>query len=626
MGGDASALLLLGIMLHPCLSQDIQPTCCPDIIYTNGERTCCREITGRLRYSGTDGVDFGFPGREVLNNVTVQREISITLEATPSGKLCPSPNLQDPEGNSPGSKLLSCLFSSTAGCGTIYFVVVASGRGTDFGCIQATSNVPYDKEECPDCCLPNFASETMSCSSSDSPVSTRGQQCAGYLDSSCSVLRCFLGKPGTDRLAQLQGAAGIFSGKCVGQACSRYKFLLSWNLFESFQIRILAPATFMYTWKPTTSGILVLHYRVLLGPDRFACCPYGMDTCCPSSTGASLGYVSTRLCNGPSSCNDGSTCSGSYMIPDYAHKCSRFDRARRRRFMLHVRAIPEFCGSFTVQVISLNFLFFQGFGEGLKTLSDIQKIFAGQDVNTRSNIPGRHEVKVLNKAWDFGLTTPQLTSEGLVLDVELASPVTAGQTYTLEGVTFNAQSSCEACLAFGFNGLVCEWNPMSRQCVQKGTSSMLINITQCAASLPPLIGSKVAAKSFGPIIASFFIILTLVVAYVYNKSTVRFANKQTAVIERESNLVQHAEMYEQQRSGHLESLRSIFSILPRHWDPRLVHPRPLVRGPKGEIDYQSEVMEKRLQNPKTPYHLMDADTVAKHHEMHGYVTETQLLS
>jgi len=624
MGGDASALLLLGIMLHPCLSQDIQPTCCPDIIYTNGERTCCRaEDCSSCRE---------ITGREVLNNVTVQREISITLEATPSGKLCPSPNLQDPEG------VLCTRICSTST--TMHDFVFHS---------VATSNVPYDKEECPDCCLPNFASETMSCSrdcnmadvkcfvcSSDSPVSTRGQQCAGYLDSSCS----------------LQGAAGIFSGKCVGQACSRYKFLLSWNLFESFQIRILAPATFMYTWKPTTSGILVLHYRVLLGPDRFACCPYGMDTCCPSSTGASLGYVSTRLCNGPSSCNDGSTCSAKCSCPSADAQTgliasqSQTASGDQACWVAAGQEDGDLCFMYKIlyeiNADMVQFHSMTGFGEGLKTLSDIQKIFAGQDVNTRSNIPGRHEVK--------------LTSEGLVLDVELASPVTAGQTYTLEGVTFNifnpttskmsmacsgsstallnptsmtlrsyilsstgepstmslipscmAQSSCEACLAFGFNGLVCEWNPMSRQCVQKGTSSMLINITQCAASLPPLIGSKVAAKSFGPIIASFFIILTLVVAYVYNK---RFANKQTAVIERESNLVQHAEMFEQQR----------------HWDPRLVHPRPLVRGPKGEIDYQSEVMEKRLQNPKTPYHLMDADTVAKHHEMHGYVTETQLLS
>ncbi|EKX54107.1 hypothetical protein GUITHDRAFT_132508 [Guillardia theta CCMP2712] len=170
-----------------------------------------------------------------------------------------------------------------------------------------------------------------------------------------------------------------------------------------------------------------------------------------------------------------------------------------------------------------------------------------------------------------------------------------------------AQTSCETCLAFTFNGLLCEWNPMIRQCVQQGTSSIVIKLNQCVASPPPLTGSKELAKSFGPIIATFFIIGTVVLAYVYNT---RYANNQAPMIERESNLIRHSDKYEQKR----------------HWDPRLVHPRPIERGPKGEVDYQSEVMQKRLEDPKTPYHLMDEETVARHHEKHGYVTETQILS
>ena len=66
-------------------------------------------------------------------------------------------------------------------------------------------------------------------------------------------------------------------------------------------------------------------------------------------------------------------------------------------------------------------------------LSDIQKV----NQNIRPDAPGLHEVKVNLELFKPGLTGFQLTSEGLVLDVEFASPVSAGLSYSLEGVTFD---------------------------------------------------------------------------------------------------------------------------------------------------------------------------------------------
>lgn len=179
-------------------------------------------------------IDIRSSGREVLNNVTVQKDISITLEAVPFGTLCPSPDLSNPEGiilffyflpvdfwyrqecyarGSVQLLQLSMILFSIVWYGTCAQACTRGGMTYRFN--QAASNLMYDTEQCPDCCLPNFASEVMPCSrsnffwlqwtpdcnnrdcnlgdvkcfvcSSDSPDSTRGKQCTGYLDSSCSV-------------------------------------------------------------------------------------------------------------------------------------------------------------------------------------------------------------------------------------------------------------------------------------------------------------------------------------------------------------------------------------------------------------------------------------------------------
>jgi len=50
----------------------------------------------------------------------------------------------------------------------------------------------------------------------------------------------------------------------------------------------------------------------------------------------------------------------------------------------------------------------------------------------------------------------------------------------------------------------------------------------------------------------------------------------------------------------------------------MLYKRKVPRKRDGQVEYQEEVMAARLEDPNTPYHLMDPETLFKHYQRHGF--------
>ena len=58
----------------------------------------------------------------------------------------------------------------------------------------------------------------------------------------------------------------------------------------------------------------------------------------------------------------------------------------------------------------------------------------------------------------------------------------------------------------------------------------------------------------------------------------------------------------------------------RRRDTRMLHKRKVPRKRDGQVEYQEEVMTARLEDPNTPYHLMDPETLIMHYQRHGFAS------
>jgi hypothetical protein len=301
---------------------------------------------------------------------------------------------------------------------------------------------------------------------------------------------------------------------------------------------------------------------------------------------------------------------------------------------------------------SLQFHSMTGFSS-MRLLSDVMA-----DTSTALKKPERSKAAV---------NRMHVGGAGLVIDVELAAEVKAGASYSLAGTTFTvfddrhaalrslmcpeayelplkasamtmrsyllpyaggpnltypqhaaaadivlvdaceAHSTCETCMAYAFNdALKCEWQPFARSCVTEGSSASGVLKAKTCGKEPPVLESTVGDINVFkfPLVLGIIPIVVLVLGTCAWEAWKLHANKEALRVH-----INFERALEDQEKAFTESRRG---------DARFLHQRKVPRKRDGQVEYVDEVMYRRLQDAKTPYHLMDASTLNKHFQKHGY--------
>jgi len=209
-----------------------------------------------------------------------------------------------------------------------------------------------------------------------------------------------------------------------------------------------------------------------------------------------------------------------------------------------------------------------------------------------------------------------LPYSGKVLDPSNAAGGDVGLVDSCEAAT-----SCAACVGYLYEGhagqtLRCDWLPFTRQCVAANTSRPSVLTTRsCGSPRPELakglgdIGpvGDIDILDFSKPIGLLLIVGAGLVVCSGCWQVYLFRSDREA-------LNVHLDM-----DGSLARQESRYTEARRR-DTRMLHKRKVPRKRDGQVEYQEEVMTARLEDPNTPYHLMDPETLLMHYQRHGFAS------
>mmetsp|Transcript_5531 Transcript_5531/g.13425 ORF Transcript_5531/g.13425 Transcript_5531/m.13425 type:complete len:664 (+) Transcript_5531:234-2225(+) len=608
---------------------DAQPNplrrCCPEgeghsVVPSDGiGRTCCRATDCSLCS--------GISTSPKQGGQDIPTELHLHLEAVPVGSFCP-------EGEASAhvcTQTCGQAVSTVDHAFTFHRLVTATAATSNSTCAACcVLNFDIAPLACQDKCNHATGGKCFACDAASHP-SMRGAPCGSYLDSaSC---------------AHVNGTRGY----CVAHACAVQTVDVRLAFIRDFRLTIDAPKGFQYTFMPTASGLLIMHYSLRIEPHRETCCPAGVVACCGGV------FTPGAACNGPASCADGGECRAYCGCP--------FDKANTNTgpipptnlvgdtecYTAAGQTANDVCSTFEV-IFPLGEESFSLIGAspsfGMSALHTL-KWHQAKDSSIRPSAPALAQVRMYGG--------------GIIVDLEIAMPVVAGEGYALQGVAINVFSpetsrassmcpgisslplkptsltmrsyvigttfagpvaaggqvrmateascsgitSCGACVVFtGTGGARCDWRPQLGDCYARGGSATGVQAaTSCSTLGPPkVVGTEEGAMPPGARTA--LIIVTVICGVVamamftwlsgrapdYNislKAMAPAATRETFV--------------EEVRAGRGRSAK----LVPRN------EMQPS-RHPDGTLDHQEVVMRARAEDPATPWHLMAPAAVARH--------------
>ena len=614
--------------------------CCPSPPGALGAlRVCCRSEDCSLCSQTL--------GAHVLENRTVPTDVHVRLTATDVGSMCPH-----------GTANTTSGYICNKRCSALGGITVASTNNDYVYHSLTSATVPFSPASCDNCCILSFDSvQDLECDTGCKAAGAQCHVCAQAGGKTAPLTRC-AGYKDVDTCSSV----GAFS-KCGGHACSRSIATFAWYLHTRVRVSVMAPEGQMYVWKPAVSGWLILRYQIRFEKDRRSCCPYradGRQVCCEGRA------VSGTFCAGEETCGsqDGGKCVADCNCPFGSDltsvgatpaKTTKFGHAQQPCWVASGLTRGSACRMFDIRLAAsaatLRFHSKTGFAD-IKPLADVLGV-PGATL-TRPNKPALNRISI--------------SGAGMVIDVELAAEVKRGQTYSLGGTTFTvldethaalradmcpeayqlpikasavtlrsyvlaysgqsieakdaaganmvlmsaceASTTCASCIAFEYNGLVCEWQPFAHSCVASGTSEAGVMSTRyCGKPQPQLDNLAGDIDLFrSPVLMVLAFVPGVVLVLLSGAVEVwRFRKNKEALrvhLNYEHSLQDHEARYTESRRG----------------DKRLLYQRKVARRPGGHVEYHDEVMQARLADPKTPQHLMDGETVDQHFAMHGYTT------
>eukprot|EP00277_Geminigera_cryophila_P029022 CAMPEP_0179487218 /NCGR_PEP_ID=MMETSP0799-20121207/63275_1 /TAXON_ID=46947 /ORGANISM="Geminigera cryophila, Strain CCMP2564" /LENGTH=503 /DNA_ID=CAMNT_0021302263 /DNA_START=133 /DNA_END=1648 /DNA_ORIENTATION=- len=457
------------------------------------------------------------------------------------------------------------------------------------------STVPHSAEECADCCVLSFdTSQDLSC------------------DTGCS-------HP---------------DSKCY--TCHTSNTSTSAAMPESVKVSVMAPYGQMYSWTPAVSGWLVL--RFVLRGASIPIYDVAGDATCLTPSGAADGQC-VADCDCPFGVQPESLGAHPDTIDGHQPCWAAAGITRGsvcRIFEINLAVTTK---SFEMHAVT-----------GFTNVRTLESVLADANPTlTRSTA-------AINKI--------QVGGAGMILDVELAAEVAAGNTYSFAGTTFTVYDAthaalreymcpetytlplkpsaltlrsyvlpyktkvldpvmataaamtlvegcenavtCVECAAFRYNTLSCEWQPFTRLCVPNGTTPTGVRTTiRCGTKKPMLEKGVDSINIFDiPIVFVFVPALALLICTCCCQVYKLKNNKEAPGVHLNfgKSLQQHEQRFTEARRG----------------DARMIHQRKVPRKADGQVEYTEEVMHARLHDVKTPYHMMDPETLIKHYQLHGY--------